>query len=359
MTASDTTHIRAGIDISREKLLQIYLIMTTIREFEKRSFTEVTSRQIFGGMHSSIGQEAVSAGIGANLTPRDYLGSTHRGHGHCIAKGVEPRIMMAELFGRTGGSNRGKGGSMHIAYMDTGMLGANAIVGASLPLAVGAALKAQYRNEDRVAVAFFGDGASNQGIVHESMNLAAIWKLPVLFVCENNLYAESTPVKYAVSVENIADRAAAYNMPGVTVDGMDAFAVYEQASKLIQQARSGHGPALLEGKTYRYRGHASLDNPRDYRTAEEEEYWIQRDPIVQFQQRVLNDKVLAQDDLTAIDQQVATMMDEAVTFADESPEPEVSELLTDVYVSYPERELHRGTGLGPRMGTSLDAESES
>ncbi len=348
-------------DISLDTLLEMYRIMKTIREFEDRSFVEVTARQIFGGMHSSIGQEAVSAGVGVNLTDRDYLGSTHRGHGHCIAKGTDPRRMMAELFGRTGGTNRGKGGSMHIACMERGMLGANAIVGASLPLAVGAALKAQYRGEDRVAVAFFGDGASNQGIVHESMNLAAIWRLPVVFVCENNMYAESTPVQYAVAVENIADRAAAYAMPGVVADGMDVFAVQREAAALIKRARSGEGPALLECKTYRFKGHASLDNPKSYRSDEEEQRWQERDPIDQFCRRVLEEKLLAQNDLARVDEQVAALMDEAVAFADDSPVPDVREVLTDVYDSYPEHQLHRGTGFEARVDakaqTALDSEA--
>lgn len=334
------------MNIPQDKLLEIYRIMATIRAFEQRALNEVLGRAgSVGGMHSSVGQEAVPAGIGANLTDRDYLGSNHRGHGHCIAKGVEPRLMMAELFGRVGGTNRGKGGSMHIAYMPTGMLGANGIVGASAPVAVGAALKARYRGEDSVAVAFFGDGASNAGNIHEAMNLAAVWKLPVLFVCENNQYAESIPVQYSVAVENISARGAGYGMPGVTVDGMDPFAVYDEAKRLIDRARAGEGPAFLECKTYRFMGHFSADNPQLYRTKEEEAEWRKRDPLDLFRARVLREELLAEVAMTEIDAAVETLMDEAVVYADQSPLPELKELLTNVYVSYPEREITRGTGL--------------
>ena len=197
------------------------------------------------------------------------MASTHRGHGHCIAKGVDPKLMMAELFGRATGTNKGKGGSMHIADMSRGMLGTNGVVAASVPLAVGAALTSSIKGTGQVAVAFFGDGGANQGVLHESMNLASIWSLPVVFVCENNQYAESTPVEYALSVENEADRAAAYGMPGETVDGMDVFAVYEATGRAVERARSGQGPSLLEFKTYRWNGHSLPDNPRRYRSGGE------------------------------------------------------------------------------------------
>ena len=332
------------MEISREKLLWLYRTMKTIREFEERAFAEVAARRTFGAMHSSVGQEAVPTGVCAHLTREDYIASTHRGHGHCIAKGVDPRLMMAELFGRLTGTNKGKGGSMHIADMSVGMLGANGVVGASVPLAVGAALAAKIRGEDRVTVAFFGDGGANQGVVHESMNLAAIWKLPVIFVCENNQYAESTPVEYSTSVQDIAQRAASYSMPGLVVDGMDVFAVYDAAGEAVGRARAGRGPTLLECKTYRFYGHFSGDNPKSYRTEEEEKAWRARDPLLLFRQGVLSESLLREEVLAMIDQEVASLMEEAVRFADQAPLPPAGELFADVYVAYPPEHLKRGAG---------------
>ena len=331
------------MEINREQLLQMYRTMQTIREFELRGTGEVSQRALTGSVHSSAGQEAVPTGICSHLTDKDYISSTHRGHGHCIAKGVDPKRMMAELFGKVTGTNKGKGGSMHIADMSRGMLGANGIVGASVPLSVGAALSATRKGEDHVAVAFFGDGATNQGVVHESMNLAAIWKLPVIFVCENNQYAESTPVEYATAIPNMADRAAAYGMPGVIVDGMDIFAVYDAAGEAIGRARSGQGPTLMECKTYRYYGHTSMDNPQSYRTKEEEEEWWERDPIKQFRERVIKEKALKKKDLDVIDKEVETLIEESVKFADDSPIPEPSEIIDDIYDNYPRDQFLRGT----------------
>ncbi|CAI8034946.1 Acetoin:2,6-dichlorophenolindophenol oxidoreductase subunit alpha [Geodia barretti] len=216
-----------------------------------------------------------------------YIGSTHRGHGHCIAKGVDPKLMMAELFGRTTGPNKGKGGSMHIADMSKGMLGTNGVVAASVPLALGAALTSKLRGLGRVAVAFFGDGGANQGVLHECMNLASVWKLPVIFCCENNGYAESTPVEYALSTARVADRAAGYDMPGIHVDGMDVFDVFEAAGEAVRRARAGEGPSLLECRTYRFYGHTVFDNPLSYRTQEEQDYWRTRDPLKLFRERVV------------------------------------------------------------------------
>ncbi|MBI4234169.1 MAG: thiamine pyrophosphate-dependent dehydrogenase E1 component subunit alpha [Chloroflexi bacterium] len=333
------------LEITREKLLWMYRTMATIRSFEERALLEVTSRRTFGGAHSSAGQEAVPTGICAHLTEQDSIASTHRGHGHCIAKGVDPRQMMAELFGRVTGTNKGKGGSMHIADMSKGMLGANGVVGASIPVAVGAALKARVMGEDNVAVAFFGDGASNQGILHESMNLAAIWKLPVLFVCENNQYAESTPAEYALAGNSVANRAPGYGMPASVVDGMDVLAVYDAAGEAVGRARAGQGPTLLECKTYRYYGHYAGDNPRTYRSEEEERAWRDRDPLLVFRQRVAGERLLAPAELDAVDREVAELMEEAVRFADASPLPPPEELYTDVYVSYPLELLKRGAGM--------------
>ena len=288
------------MELSRETLLKLYETMATIRNFDELAFYEMGQRGL-GNCHSSAGQEAVPTGVCAHLSEDDYIASTHRGHGHCIAKGVDPMLMMAELFGRSTGTNKGKGGSMHIADMSRGMLGTNGVVGASVPLALGAALTSSIKGTGQVAVAFFGDGGANQGVVHECMNLASVWKLPVIFLCENNQYAESTPVEYTLSVENVADRGVAYNMPGVVVDGMDVFAVLEAAGHAVDRARSGRGPSLLECKTYRYSGHSLPDNPRYYRSEEEERPWKERDPLILFRARVLAEGTLTEGDLDGID----------------------------------------------------------
>ena len=333
------------MDLSRETLVKLYEAMVTIRNFEELGIYEMGQRRLSGSVHSSAGQEAVPTGVCAHLTDSDYISSTHRGHGHCIAKGVDPKLMMSELFGRFNGTNKGKGGSMHIADMSRGMLGTNGVVAASVPLAVGAALTSSIKRAGQVAVAFFGDGGANQGVLHESMNLASVWKLPVIFLCENNLYAESTPVEYALSVENVADRAAAYNMPGIVADGMDVFDVYEKAADAVQRARSGEGPSLVECKTYRYYGHTVFDNPRTYRTEEEEQYWRGRDPIISFRTRVLEEAIFSQEELDDIDQKIEQLIRDAIKFAEESPLPPLEEIYTDVYASYPLEELKRGAGM--------------
>ena len=334
------------MDMNRDTLIKIYTTMATIRHFEERGIPETGQRRMSGSLHSSAGQEAVPTGICANLTNEDYIGSTHRGHGHCIAKGVDPKLMMAELFGRSTGPNKGKGGSMHIADMSKGMLGTNGIVAASVPLAVGAALTSKLKKLGRVAVAFFGDGGANQGVLHESMNLASVWKLPVIFCCENNQYAESTPVEYALSTSHVADRAAGYNMPGIHVDGMDVFAVYDAAKQAVERARAGEGPTLLECLTYRYYGHTVFDNPLSYRTKEEEEYWRGRDPLKLFRETVVPQGDITAEELDQIDQEAADLMEEAVKFADESPVPDGKELYEDVYVNYPIEQLRRGVNMG-------------
>jgi pyruvate dehydrogenase E1 component alpha subunit len=286
--------------------------------------------------HPSDGQEAVPTGICAHLTEKDWIGSTHRGHGHCIAKGLETKKMMAEIMGKFTGNCKGKGGSMHIADFSKGMLGANAIVGASIPLAVGAALTAKYqgKEKDSIGVAFFGDGASSQGVLHESMNLASIWKLPVIFACENNQYAEATPAWYAVSIEDIADRAASYNIPGVVVDGMDVFAVYDAAEQAVKRAREGKGPTFLEFKTYRYHGHFHADQPEKYRTSEEENLWKKRDCIINFEKRVIKQKLINKNRLDSIKKKIQKEIEDAVEFGLSSPLPPEETLYEDVYVNY-------------------------
>jgi pyruvate dehydrogenase E1 component alpha subunit len=333
------------MDLSRDALLKIYTTMATIRSFEERGIPETGQRAMSASLHSSAGQEAVATGVCAHLTDEDYIGSTHRGHGHCIAKGVDPKLMMAELFGRATGPNKGKGGSMHISDMSKGMLGTAGIVGGSIPLAVGAALTSKIKKLGRVAVAFFGDGGSNQGVLHECMNLASVWKLPVIFCCENNQYAMSTSVEYALSSAHVADRAAGYNMPGIHVDGMDVFAVYDAAGQAISRAKAGEGPSLLECLTYRYYGHTVFDNPLSYRTKQEEEHWKGRDPLKLFRETVIPLGEITSEELEQIDREAAELMEEAIRFADESPLPELPALYDDVYVSYPAELLKRGTNM--------------
>ncbi len=328
--ASSKTHI------TREKLVWLYETMYRIRRFEEVMLEQTFKGNSMGVTHPSDGQEAVPTGICAHLTDKDWIGSTHRGHGHCIAKGLDTHGMMAEIMGRSTGQCKGKGGSMHIADFSKGMLGANAIVGASIPLAVGAALTSKYQKREResVAVAFFGEGATSQGVLHESMNLASIWKLPVIFACENNHYAEATPAWYAVSTSDIAARADGYGIPGVQVDGMDVFAVYDAAGEAVERARSGGGPSFLELKTYRYHGHFHADDPKKYRPAEEEEEYKRRDPIKAFEKRVLDGRMMTDAELKGIRDAIEKEIAGAVEFALASPMPALEELYADVYVNY-------------------------
>jgi len=316
----------------REKLLWMYERLTLIREFEERLKWLVETGVPVGAVHYYTGQEACAVGVCAALELSDWIASTHRGHGHCIAKGVEVHRMMAELYGKTTGSNRAKGGSMHITDVRVGMLGVNPIVGMGVTHAVGAALSAKVRKTIQVAAAFFGEGGASIGAVHEAMNLAAIWKLPVVFICENNGYAQATPVEYAVSVPRIADRAAAYSMPGVTVDGQDAIAVWEAASTAVERCRRGVGPSLIECMTYRYYGHHQGDDTARYRTREEEQGARDRDCIRRFREQMLDQHLLMATELDAIESANRKKIDEAVAFAESSPLPQPADLFTDVYV---------------------------
>jgi len=320
-------------ELIRDQLLWIYQRMRLIREFEDRAAYLFAAGKLPGALHLYAGEEAIAVGVCALLTERDHITSTHRGHGHCIAKGLEIGAMMAELYGKASGICKGKGGSMHIADVDRGMLGANGIVGAGGPLACGAGLTAKVKGTDQVSVCFFGDGAAEQGTMHESMNLASIWKLPVVFVCENNGFAQTTPLRYHCAASNIADRARAYCMPGVEVDGTDVFAVYEAAEEAIARARRGDGPTLLECKASRYYGHFQGDNQSYY--AEEEKTRLRtRDPIDRFMKRVIRGKLLSRADLVEVDVHAKKMVDEAVEFAEQSPYPTLDEVVNDVYVSY-------------------------
>jgi len=318
--------------LATEELLDAYRKMRTIRAFEERLQELVMAGALSGFLHLYTGEEAVAVGVCQHLGPRDMVASTHRGHGHCIAKGVDVGGMMAELFGRRTGICKGKGGSMHIADLDRGMLGANGIVGAGIPLAVGAALTAQIRRTGGVAVAFFGDGATNQGQFHEALNLAAIWALPCLFVIENNLYGEATPVEFVTPVRDLAARAAAYGMRSDIADGMDFFDVHARAGEAIAQARAGKGPTLLECKTYRYSGHY-VGDPLTYRTPAEAEFWrTQRDPLRRFEERVVADGFVDAATLRRIDREVATLLEQAVAAAASAPHPDPEDLVRDVYV---------------------------
>jgi 2-oxoisovalerate dehydrogenase E1 component len=317
--------------VTAQNLAWMYERMSLIRQFEERLKWLVETGVPAGAVHFYTGQEAVAVGVCAALTPVDWIASTHRGHGHCIAKGAHVAAMMAELFGKATGSNRAKGGSMHITDIGKRILGVNPIVGAGVAHAVGAALSARLRGAGEVAVAFFGDGAASIGTLHESMNLAAIWKLPVVFVCENNGYAQATPVEYAVPLRDIAERAAGYSMPGSVVDGQDVIAVWEAAARAVDAARAGSGPSLLECKTYRYYGHHQSDDTLRYRTAEEEHAWRERDCLKTFRARMRAEGPLSVEQLDAVDAHNAAVIDEAVAFAKASPLPEPGELQTDVF----------------------------
>jgi len=319
--------------LTRDQLLNAYRTMRTIREFEERVHKEFATGEIPGFVHLYAGEEASAVGICSNLNDRDSIASTHRGHGHCIAKGVDVAEMMAEIYGRQTGSCHGKGGSMHIADLSKGMLGANGIVGGGPPLICGTALAAKLKGTGGVSVAFFGDGASNQGTTLESMNLATVWNLPAVFVAENNGYAETTSSSWSVASDNIADRADAFGMPGVIVDGFDFFAVHEAASQAISRAREGGGPSLLEIKFTRYYGHFEGDQ-QTYRADEVEHARAELDCLNRFVGRVTQTGQLTRDDLAAVDTEVSALIDRAVGEAKAAPLPTAADLLTDVYVRY-------------------------
>ncbi|MEA2529193.1 MAG: acetoin:2,6-dichlorophenolindophenol oxidoreductase subunit alpha [Thermomicrobiales bacterium] len=321
----------AGID--RAKLLEMYERMVQIRTFEDAAGKNFADGLIPGFVHLYAGEEAIAVGVCSHLSDKDFITSTHRGHGHCIAKGVDIPGMVAELMGKATGVCKGKGGSMHIADVDKGMLGANGIVGGGFPLACGAALTAKTLGTGGVAICFFGDGASNQGTFHEGLNLAAIWNLPVVFVCENNGYAESTPVSYHCAASDIANRAASYEIPGVVVDGLDLFSVYEVAGEAIARARRGEGPTLIEAKTYRFYGHFQGDMVT-YRTQEELDRFKLRDPILSVRAYGVQHGLATPDEFEAIDARVQRDLDTAWGDAKTAPWPAPEEALTDVYVTY-------------------------
>ncbi|MEK4180192.1 pyruvate dehydrogenase (acetyl-transferring) E1 component subunit alpha [Aeribacillus sp. FSL K6-1121] len=319
------------IQITAEDKLQMLYDMLLIRRFEEKVESLYQQGRIHGTMHLCIGQEATAVGACFPLSKEDKITSTHRGHGHSIAKGTGVKGMMAELLGKETGYCKGKGGSMHIADLDVGNLGANGIVAAGLPIATGAALASKMKNLGYVVVSFFGDGATNEGAFHEALNLASIWKLPIIFFCENNLYGMSGSIKEMVNIKHLSERAKAYGIPGVTIDGNDVIKVAETTAEAVERARRGEGPTLIEAETYRWRGHSRSD-ARKYRTREEEKYWRnEKDPIRLFKNRLLEEKILTEETYDEMEKKVQDEIEEAVTFAEKSKEPSLDSLTEDIY----------------------------
>lgn len=312
------------------QLLEAYKKMVLIRKFEMAAKKLFEANKLPGFLHLYVGEEAVATGVCSALKVNDQITSTHRGHGHLIAKGGDVKKMMAELFGKATGYCKGQGGSMHISDYNVGILGANGIVGAGIPIATGAAFAFKYKGEDNVAVSFFGDGASNRGTFHEALNMAAAFKLPVIFVCENNLFGISVDSRHVNAAKDIADRAVGYNMPGVIVDGNDVDAVYEAAAAAVARARAGEGPTLIECKTYRHLGHY-VGDPDDYRTEEEKAEWLKRDPIPAAAAKLLASGVCTQAELDKISDDADALITEAIAEAEQAPYPEADALLQDIY----------------------------
>ncbi len=311
-------------------MIEMYQKMLEIRLFEEKVYELYGQNLVPGTIHLYAGEEAVAVGVCSNLRSEDYIISTHRGHGHCIAKGARLDKTMAEILGKKTGYCRGKGGSMHIADFSIGMLGATAVVGAGIPIATGAGLSIKLRGTDQVAACFFGDGASNQGTFHEGINMAAVWQLPVLFVCENNLYAMGTRQNQVMLIKDVAKRANAYGIPGVVVDGNDVIAVYEATQKAIKRARSGNGPTLIECKTYRHKGHSRFD-PAVYRPKKEVEEWLRKDPVHRLKRQLLENEDASEAEMMAIEKAASEAVETAVKFAIDSPYPAPKEAMEDVY----------------------------
>lgn len=322
------------MNISNETKIMMLRYMLRIRLFEEKIQILYREGHIPGSMHLSTGQEAIPAGVCLNLKGDDYLLSSHRGHGHIIAKGGAYKYMMAELYGKKTGYCKGKGGSMHFSNVDIGVLGTNGIVGGGIPIAAGVGFSLKYTKSDRVIVCFFGDGAANTGAFHEGINFAAVLEVPVIFILENNLYAISVPRKLSDCVENLSIRADSYCIPGVTVDGNDVLAVYETTHEAVERARAGGGPTLIECKTYRWHGHHAGE-PKDglvYRSQEEIDEWKKKCPIKSLKTALLNEKVITEKDITAIEKEFDVELEEAIQFAEDSPYPDVSALYEDVYI---------------------------
>lgn len=320
--------------MQKEKLVDMYIKMVKIRKFEEKTAELFAQGLVPGLVHLYIGEEAVAVGVCANLRNEDYVVSTHRGHGHCIAKGGDIKKMLAELLGKKTGYSKGRGGSMHMVIPEVGVMGSSGIVGAGIPVATGLGLAIDVKQTDQVVICFFGDGASNTGTFHEGINMAAAWKLPVIFVCENNLYAISVPFKKVMMIENVADRAVAYGMPGVIVDGMDVIAVYKAAQEAVSRAREGKGPTLIECKTYRFRGHYEGDPKKGatYRSEIEMSDWEKKCPIANFKTKLIENSVLTENEAEDINQKCIKEIEDAVRFAMESPYPSPDEILENLFV---------------------------
>lgn len=316
--------------MEKDLMVESYRKMVLIRKFEMCASKLFAQNKLPGFLHLYVGEEAVATGVCSALEVTDYITSTHRGHGHLIAKGGDVKKMMAELFAKETGYCKGKGGSMHISDRDKGILGANGIVGAGIPIATGAAFASKYKGDGRVAVSFFGDGAANRGTFHEALNMAAAFKLPAVFVCENNLFAISVCARYHMAISDISDRAAAYGMPGCSIDGNDVELVYETTKAAVERARRGEGPTLIECKTWRHRGHYEGD-PDDYRTAEEKAEWMQKDPIERLAKRLIEEGICTQAELDAIASDADKLLAEAIDEAEAAPVPSVSALMADIY----------------------------
>ncbi len=322
--------VKFPAQMTEKKLVDLFKQMWLIRYFEEKVDEFFAKGMIHGTTHLAVGQEASAVGSIAVLEERDKLTSTHRGHGHCIAKGADVNRMMAELFGRETGYCKGKGGSMHIADVERGNLGANGIVGGGFSIATGAALTSKMKKEGYVVLCFFGDGASNEGSFHEAVNLASIWKLPVVFICENNQYGMSGSVKEMINIEHIADRAAGYGIPGMVVDGNDVFAVMNVVGRAVDRARRGEGPTIVEAKTYRWKGHSKSD-AKKYRTREEEKEWREKDPIARLRATLVAEGIVTEEEADSIQKEAKQKIEDSVQFAKNSPEPEIESLLEDVY----------------------------
>jgi len=323
------------LSISKVNAIDLYKTMLKIRKFETTAKDYFAEGKIPGFVHLYIGEEAIATGACANLNEDDYITSTHRGHGHIIAKGGDLKLMMAELFGKATGLGKGKGGSMHIADGTKGILGANGIVGAGHDISLGAAYSAQYRGTQQVCVCFFGDASTNQGTFHESLNMASVWKLPIVYICENNLYGISTCQAKHQAIKDISVRAASYDMPGITIDGNDVFAVSEAAKEAIKNARDGKGPTLIECKTYRQRGHFEGE-PGNYKPVAEQEAWLKKDPIPRMEKLMLDNKIVNADELKSIQLDIEEQIKAAVKFAEDSPLPPLESMVEDVYTDITE-----------------------
>ncbi|HID16550.1 MAG TPA: thiamine pyrophosphate-dependent dehydrogenase E1 component subunit alpha [Candidatus Atribacteria bacterium] len=319
------------MEIPKDELLKIFELMVTIRTFEKTAEQNFLQGEMPGFIHLYIGEEAIAAGIISQLRKDDFITSTHRGHGHMIAKGADLKKMMAELYGKKTGYCKGKGGSMHIMSFDIGVLGANGVVAGGLPIAAGAGMAIKLRETDQVVVSFFGDGATGRGAFHEALNWASVYNLPIIFVNENNQYASTAKYERVVPVKSIAERAMAYNMPGVSVDGNDLFKVYEVANEAIRRAREGNGPTLIEARTYRLKGHF-VGDPEKYRKKEEIEEWWKKEPIGRVERYLIEKRILDEEEKRKICNRANEKVREAVEFARISPFPEKEDALTDLFV---------------------------